>query len=84
VSKALTRLVPLQRVQMEGSRSVLSPKEYGKGGPFAMADATADLRKSIASGSNRARATRLGWVEVAPLTTCRSLRALRLEGGLPV
>lgn len=27
--------------------STLSPKVYGKGGPLAIADATADLRKSI-------------------------------------
>lgn len=42
-----TLLVPLYRVQIDSSISTLSPNEYGKGGPLAMADATADLRKSI-------------------------------------
>jgi hypothetical protein len=32
---------------MEGSRSTLSPKVYGKGGPLAIAEATADLRNSM-------------------------------------
>jgi hypothetical protein len=35
---------------MEGSRSTLSPKLYGNGGPLAIAEATADLRKSMARG----------------------------------
>lgn len=32
---------------MESDTSTLSPIEYGNELPFAMADATADLRKSI-------------------------------------
>lgn len=43
-----TFFVPLCRVQMDSSMSTRSPKEYGKGGPEAMAEATADLRKSMA------------------------------------
>lgn len=43
-----TFLVPLCRVQMDSSMSTRSPKEYGKGGPEAMAEATADFRKSMA------------------------------------
>lgn len=33
---------------MELSMSTRSPKEYGKAGPFEIADATADFKKSIA------------------------------------
>jgi hypothetical protein len=36
---------------MEGSRSTLSPKVYGKGGPLAIAEATADLRNSMVPGT---------------------------------
>lgn len=43
----LTLLVPLYSVQIDSSISTLSPKLYGKGGPCAMAEATADLRKFI-------------------------------------
>ena len=43
----LTRLVALCSVHMEGSRSTRSPRAYGKELPFEMAEATADLRKSI-------------------------------------
>ena len=32
--------------------ATLSPNEYGNGGPVAMADATADLRKSIETIAN--------------------------------
>lgn len=39
--------------------STLSPNEYGNGGPPAIADATADLRKSIEEES---RMTRFGSV----------------------
>ena len=39
--------MPLYSVQMDWSRSSLSPKVYGNGGPFEIADATADLRKSM-------------------------------------
>lgn len=46
----LTLLIPLCKVQMDWSRSTMSPKVYGKAGPFAMADATADFRKSIVGG----------------------------------
>lgn len=44
-----TRLVPLCRVHMDWSTSTTSPKEYGNAGPFAIADATADFRKSMAA-----------------------------------
>lgn len=44
-----TRLVPLWRVQMLASMSTRSPKVYGKGGPLDIADATADLKNSIAA-----------------------------------
>lgn len=40
--------MPLYKVQIDWSRSSLSPKVYGNGGPFEIADATADLRKSMA------------------------------------
>ena len=33
--------------------STLSPNEYGNGGPVAIADATADLRKSIEMGTDK-------------------------------
>lgn len=42
-----TRLVPLCRVHMDWSTSTMSPNEYGKAGPLAIADATADFRKSM-------------------------------------
>jgi len=42
-----TRFVPLWSVQIESPISTLSPREKGREEPFAMADATADLRKSI-------------------------------------
>ena len=42
-----TFFVPLLKVHIDSSTSTLSPKEYGKGGPLAMADATADFRKSM-------------------------------------
>jgi len=42
-----TRFVPLCNAHIELSTSTRSPNEYGKGGPLEMADATADLRKSI-------------------------------------
>lgn len=44
-----TRLVPLYRVHMDWSTSTTSPNEYGNAGPFAIADATADFRKSMAA-----------------------------------
>lgn len=44
-----TLLVPLCSVQIDSSMSTLSPNEYGKGGPFAMAEATADFKKSMPS-----------------------------------
>lgn len=47
-----TRRVPLCSDQMEGSRSTLSPKVYGKGGPLAIAEATADLRNSMVLGTD--------------------------------
>jgi hypothetical protein len=53
--RARTFLVPLYSVQMDSSISTTSPKEYGNGGPEAMAEATADRKKSIAkarSGSS--------------------------------
>jgi hypothetical protein len=46
---AVTLLVPLWSVQMDWSMSTLSPNEYGKAGPLEMADATADLRKSMSA-----------------------------------
>jgi len=42
-----TRFVPLCNAHIELSTSTRSPNEYGKGGPLEIADATADLRKSI-------------------------------------
>lgn len=42
-----TLLVPLCKVQIDWSTSTMSPKEYPKAGPLVMAEATADLRKSI-------------------------------------
>lgn len=42
-----TRFVPLCSVQMESPISTRSPSEKGNELPFAMADATADLRKSM-------------------------------------
>lgn len=45
--KYRTRFVPLWSVQIESPMSTLSPSENGNELPFAMADATADLRKSI-------------------------------------
>jgi hypothetical protein len=39
--------VPLYKVQMDSSISTRSPKLYPKAGPLEMADATADLRKSM-------------------------------------
>lgn len=50
-----TRFVPLLRVHIDSSMSTLSPNEYGNGGPPAIADATADLRKSIEGVSRMAR-----------------------------
>lgn len=44
-----TRLVPLCRVHMDWSTSTTSPNEYGNAGPLAIADATADFRKSMAA-----------------------------------
>jgi hypothetical protein len=44
-----TRFVPLYKVQMDSSMSTRSPKVYPNAGPLEMADATADLRKSMAS-----------------------------------
>lgn len=46
-----TRFVPLLSVHTDSSMSTLSPNEYGNGGPVAIADATADLRKSIETGA---------------------------------
>ena len=43
-----TRFVALWRAQIESPISTLSPSEYGNELPLAIADATADLRKSIA------------------------------------
>jgi hypothetical protein len=45
-----TRFVPLCSAQTESPMSTLSPREKGCPVPLAMADATADLRKSIAMG----------------------------------
>ena len=42
-----TLLVPSCSDHIDCSRSSLSPKEYGNGGPLDIAEATADLRKSI-------------------------------------
>ena len=42
-----TLFVPLCIDHIDCSRSILSPKEYGNGGPLDIAEATADLRKSI-------------------------------------
>ena len=42
-----TRFVPLLRTQMLVSTSTRSPKVYGKGGPFDIAEATADLKNSM-------------------------------------
>ena len=42
-----TRFVPLCRDQMDSLLSSLSPRLYGKELPLAIADATADFRKSI-------------------------------------
>jgi hypothetical protein len=44
-----TRFVPLYKVQMDSSMSTRSPKVYPNAGPLEMADAMADLRKSMAS-----------------------------------
>lgn len=44
-----TRFVPLCRVHMDWSTSTMSPNEYGNAGPLAIADATADFRKSMAA-----------------------------------
>ena len=38
------------KVQIESPMSTLSPREKGSELPFAIADATADLRKSMAAG----------------------------------
>lgn len=46
-----TRFVPLYRVQIEFSTCSCSPKVYGNGGAFEMADATADLRNSMSRES---------------------------------
>lgn len=54
----LTLLVPLYNVQIDSSISTLSPKLYGNGGPCAMADATADLRKFIPVAQWRGRQIR--------------------------
>lgn len=42
-----TLFVPLCSAQIDWSMSTLSPNEYPKEGPLEMADATADLRKSM-------------------------------------
>jgi hypothetical protein len=42
-----TRFVPLCNVQIEASMSTRSPKLYPNAGPFEIAEATADLRKSM-------------------------------------
>ena len=42
-----TRFVPLYKLQIDWSVDTLSPHLYGNGGSFEIADATADLRKSI-------------------------------------
>ena len=42
-----TRFVPLCKDQMDSLLSSLSPRLYGKELPLAIADATADFRKSI-------------------------------------
>ena len=39
---------------MDCSRSIFSPKVYGNGGPFEIADATADFRNSILLSGPRA------------------------------
>lgn len=46
-----TRFVPLYKVQIESSISTRSPKVYPNAGPLDMADATADLRKSMDPGA---------------------------------
>lgn len=43
-----TRFVALWRDQMDSDTSTRSPSEYGNELPLAIADATADLRKSMA------------------------------------
>jgi hypothetical protein len=43
----LTRFVALCSVQIDSSLSSRSPRLYGKELPLAIAEATADLRKSI-------------------------------------
>jgi len=65
---------------MEGSRSTLSPNVYGNGGPFAIAEATADFRKSmtlealVCSGGARSVARRrrglARWMEGVLLRVC--------------
>ena len=42
-----TLFVPLYSAHIELSTSTRSPNVYGNGGPLEMADATADLRKSM-------------------------------------
>lgn len=46
-----TRFVPLCSVQIESPISTRSPSENGDELPLAMADATADLRKSMIVGA---------------------------------
>jgi hypothetical protein len=46
-SRPLTRFVALCNVQIDSSLSSRSPKVYGKELPLAIADATADFKKSI-------------------------------------
>ena len=43
----LTRFVPLFNTHILVSISTRSPKVYGNGGPFEIADATADLKNSM-------------------------------------
>ena len=60
-----TRFVALWRVQIESDTSTRSPSEYGKELPFAIADATADLRKSMATDEGKGALERRGggvWV----------------------
>jgi hypothetical protein len=58
VNFMLTLFVPLNTVQIELSTSTLSPNEYGNGGPFEIAETTADFKKSMSLSVTGLRATR--------------------------
>ena len=60
-----TRFVPLYKAHMELSTSTFSPNVYGNGGPLDMADATADLRKSIDGGRGGAICRIAGLIAVS-------------------